>query len=137
MSDASTYQKLSGNPIVRYKDDLAYLVERGKSKGLLNKKEAKYLQPHGCRIPVIYTLPNIHKNKEKPPGRPIVNGINSVGARIGEYIDWFLQPLVRKTKSYLRDTKHLLQLFETISFGDRPVYLAIIINHDEAIQATK
>lgn len=62
----------------------------------MNKKETKYLQPNVCRIPFIYTLPKIHKDKIKPPGRLIVNGINSVGARIGEYIDWFLQPVVKK-----------------------------------------
>lgn len=68
-----------------------------------------------------------------------------MGARIGEYIDWFLQPLVRKTESFLRDTKHLLQLLDTVTFGDRSVYLATadvaslytIIDHEEAIQATK
>lgn len=121
LRDKDTYQKLSSNPIVEYKDDLAKLIEKGIAKGLLNEKEGKYLQPLGCRIPVIYTLPKIHKNKEKTQRRPIVNGINSVGARIGEYIDWFLQPIVRKTKSYLRDTKHLIQLLDTIKLDDRPI----------------
>ena len=144
LSDNTTYLKLPGNPIIRYKDDLAKLVERGTKKDLLNKKEAKYLQPVGCKIPVLYTLPKIHKSRDEPPGRPIVNGINSVGARIGEYIDWFLQPLVKKTESYLRDTKHLIQLLDTISLDGNTVYLATadvsslytIINHKEAVQAT-
>lgn len=88
--------------------------KKGMKKGLLNKNKGKNLQPLESRIPIIYTLPKIHKNKEKMPERPIVNGINLVGVRIGEYIDWSLQPIVRKTNSYLRDTKHLIQLLDNI-----------------------
>lgn len=73
---------------------------------------------------VIYTLLKIHKDKNKPPGRPIVNGIQLVGTRIGEYIDRFLQPVVKKNRSYLRDTKHLIQFLNDITLTDRPVYMA-------------
>lgn len=115
------------------------------AKSLLNSKEAKYLQPNTCRILIIYTLPKIHKDKEKPPGRPIVNRITLVGAKIGEYIDCFLQPIMKKTKLYLRDTKHLIQLLDSIKLDGRLVHLATadvaslytIINHEEAIQDTK
>lgn len=96
LSDEDIYQKLPSNPTMRYGKGLARVIQKGCQKGLLNKREEKYLQPNMCRIPVIYTLPKIHKDKNKPPGRPIVNGIQSVGARIGEYIDWFLQPVVKK-----------------------------------------
>lgn len=82
---------------MRYRKELARVVHKGCQMVYLIKKEEKYLQPNRCRIPVIYTLPKIHKDKNKPPGRPIVNGIQSVGARIGEYIDCFLQPVVKKT----------------------------------------
>lgn len=145
LCDEETYQRLLSNPTLRYRNELANLIQKGTAKGLLNKKEGRYLQPNGCKVFIIYTLPKIHKDKEKPPGRPIVNRINSVGARIGEYIDCFLQPIVRTTKSYLRDNKHLIQLLDNIKFDDRSVYLAtvdvaslyIIINHEEATQATK
>lgn len=145
LNDETTYQKLLSNPTMRYRKELTRIIQKGSDKGLLNKKESKYLQPNICRVPVIYTVPKVHKNSDKPPGRPIVNGINSVCARMGEYIDGFLQPVVKKTKSYLRDTKHLIQLLNTLNLKDGPIYLATadvgslytIINHEEAIQATK
>lgn len=74
--------------------------------------------PYTCRIPVIYILPKVHKNKENPTGSPIVNGIDSVGARLGEYLDFFLQPVVRETKVYLKYTKHLIQILEEITFEE-------------------
>lgn len=74
-----------------------------------NPKEKRYLNPSTCRIPVIYTLPKIHRNPLIPSACPIINGIGSVTSRLGEYLDKFLQPNVRATKAYLKDTTDILQ----------------------------
>lgn len=66
--------------------------------------------PSVPRVPVMYYLPKIHKNLLKPPGRPIISGIDSVTARIGRYVDDFLQPLVTATPSYLKDTTQVINL---------------------------
>lgn len=78
MQDETTYLKLLNNPIIKYKKELEKMVHLGTKMDILNKKEAKYLNPESCRIPVIYTIPKIHKDKENPQGRPIVNGIDSL-----------------------------------------------------------
>ena len=90
LSDTSTYRKLASDPTEPYKVQLDALVDWGYHTGALNLKEKKYLAPSACRIPVIYTLPKIRKNEIIPPARPIVNGIGSVTARLGEYLDRFL-----------------------------------------------
>lgn len=69
--------------------------------------------------PIIYSLPKIHKDKENPPGRPIINGIGSVCSRLGQYIDWFLQPQVKKAKAFFKDTKHIIQL---LRYRDSYIY---------------
>lgn len=56
-----------------------------------------------------------------PPGRPIVSGIESLMARLGEYKDLQLQPLVRDTATFLKDTKHILQLLSTYKLGANTV----------------
>lgn len=38
--------------------------------------------------PIIYFLPKLHKDSVNPPGRPIVNDIDS--SMLGQYIDTFL-----------------------------------------------
>lgn len=94
---------------------------------------------------MIYTVPKIHKNKENPPGRPIVNGINSVTARLGEYIDNFIQPAIQCTTAYLKDTKHVLQLLDSPMVLEGRTLLATadvsslytIIQHHQACEATK
>lgn len=93
-SDRFTYAPLPSNPTVKFRKELSALMDCGFQQGILNKKEKAYLIPVMPRVPVMYYLPKIHKNPTKPPDRPIISGIDSVTARIGKYIDGFLQPLV-------------------------------------------
>lgn len=53
-----------------------------------------YGNPIACRKPIIYFLPKIHKDPVRPQGRPIINGIESICSRLGQCINYFLQPLV-------------------------------------------
>lgn len=74
-----------------------------------------------------------------------MNGINSVGARLGEYLDYFLQPVVKETKAYLKDTKHLIQILEEITLDEEPNYLVTAdvtslytnISHQDALSAAR
>lgn len=85
----STYERLTTDPTDKYKEQLNSLVEWGYAINVLNLREKRYLVPSACRIPVIYTLPKIHKDAKLPPARPIVNGIGSITGRLGEYLDKF------------------------------------------------
>lgn len=119
LSDVDTYQVLQNNPTNVFKRELDKLVAKGFSSFILNKKEKAYLVPAAPRIPAIYHLPKIHKDPLKPPGRPIVSGIDSITSQIGRYIDYYLQPLVKLTPSYLKDTTSTIQLLEGIDIkGD-------------------
>ena len=145
LQDGTTYTKLLGNPIRKYKKELALLIDLGKKKDILNKKESKYLMPETCRTPVIYTVPKIHKSRENPPGRPIVNGIDSLTARMGQYIDYFIQPAVQATPAHLKDTKHILQLLDTVPVSEGRTLIATadvtslytIVQHHDACFAVK
>lgn len=43
-----------------------------------------------------------------PPGRPIVSAINGPLERVGGYIDGLLKTMVPIVRSYVRDTKNVL-----------------------------
>ena len=66
LSDRNTYSLLRGDPMVGFKNELHSLIEVGKSNGTLNSKEAAYIDPFHCRTPIIYFLPKLHKNAERP-----------------------------------------------------------------------
>lgn len=65
LGDQVTCKKLRSDLTNSYKEQLDLLVEWGLRNNALNPKERKYLKPSVCRIPVIYTLPKIHKMYRK------------------------------------------------------------------------
>lgn len=109
LSDNVTYEELGRDPTLSYRIDLNNLVDYGFYTRVLNKKR-RFLVPSYSGVPTIYTLPKVHKDLSNPPARPIVNGIVSVSARVGQYLDHFLQESVVWTKAYLKDTSNFLQL---------------------------
>lgn len=80
------------------------------------------------RVPVIYQLPKIHKNPSKPPRRPIVSGVDSLFARIGEYLDSFFQPLAQSCPAYLKDSRDLIQLLQGIEVSEEHLLVSIDVN---------
>lgn len=78
----NTYRKLKVNPKKKYEEKLRKFVKKEKDMGILNAKEAEYLFSNSTKTAVIYYTPKIHKRLEKPPGRPIISGINSVFSQL-------------------------------------------------------
>ena len=67
-------------------------------------------------IPVIYTLPKIHKSQTVPlVGRPIVSGIGSLTNNVSTYVDHLLKPWVTSLSSYTRDSIDFIKKRKTIT----------------------
>lgn len=126
--DAETHEKLGGNPTNKFKAKLRRLIKNAQDEGILTKNETRYLVPDAPRVPVIYQLPKIHKNPAKPPGRPIVSGVDSLFSRISEYFDCFLQPLTQSCPAYLRDSGNLMELLQQLEVDDGHILASIDIN---------
>lgn len=123
LADDETYKRLDNDPTLQYSKELEALVEYGYHTHVLTIKEKKYLALNSTHIPIIYTLLKIHKDPVNTPARIIVNRIGYVTARLGQYLDRFLQKSVVATKAYLSDTKNLLQLLEQVRFIGSDVFL--------------
>lgn len=119
LSDEATYRTLDKDPTQAYRDQLKVLVDLGSNTGVLSDKEKRFLLPSSSQIPTLYTLPKVHKDLENPPARPIVNSIDPVSSRMGQYLDQFLQKSVVSTRSYLRDTKNFLNSLQTVELAGR------------------
>ena len=62
------------------------------------------------RIPVFYTLTEIHK--PTPVGRPIISGVSGPTERLSAFVHKLLQPIAQQQKSYLRDTTDFINFME-------------------------
>ena len=56
-----------------------------------------------------YLLPKIHKRLYDVPGRPVISNCGFYTENISSFLDFHLQSLAQKVKSYIKDTNHFLR----------------------------
>ena len=61
-----------------------------------------YLINKESRTSMLYLLPQIHKGKMPPLGRPIVSAVNSHTEKISQFVDHFLNPCAQNVTLYIR-----------------------------------
>ncbi len=83
--------------------------------GMLDKEMTEFCTPpKQHRTSVLYFLKKIHKN---PMGiRPIVSSINSITENISQFVDIWLQPVMRNLPSFIKDTTEFINLIENTPF---------------------
>ena len=112
LDDKVTYEKLDKNPTIEICKESNNLVDILKSNKCISEKCEEWARtdPLTVRTHLFYHLPKIHKRLENPPGRPIVSGVNGPTEKLSRLVDHWLQPVVQKLPSFLKDSTHLLQL---------------------------
>jgi len=80
----------------------------------IDEKCKEYLSDFLVKTARFYMLPKIHKNILPPPGRPIISANNCPTEKISQYVDFFLNPLVPKTRSYVKDTTDFVSKIFTL-----------------------
>ena len=61
-----------------------------------------------------YLLPKIHKQLHDVPGRPVIPNRGRYTENIYSFLDYHLQPLAQKVKSYIKDTNHFLNRLRSL-----------------------
>jgi len=80
----------------------------------ISKEVAQFLVFQKPKTPSIYFLPKIHKNKQPPPGRPIVSANHCPTERISGLVDHLLRPFVPLLPSYVKDTTDFVNHIEAL-----------------------
>ena len=96
--------------------------------------------PQNYRTSQLYFLKKIHKN---PMGiRPIVSSVNAVTENISNFLDGWLNPLVSRLPSYLKDSKEFIELITTQQVPSDAILVSIDVSslytnipHEDGIQA--
>uniref|UniRef100_A0A8C5PYV0 Reverse transcriptase domain-containing protein n=1 Tax=Leptobrachium leishanense TaxID=445787 RepID=A0A8C5PYV0_9ANUR len=123
LNDINIYSKATREQMNCAQEVCRDLLQKGNQLGIINETEFKYLNIIYPKIPVFYLLPKIHKDINNPPGRPIISRIESITSRLSQYIDILLQPLVKTTQAYLKDTTNVLELIDQIQW--EPEYIMV------------
>ncbi|XP_053550225.1 uncharacterized protein LOC128641725 [Bombina bombina] len=123
LNDTTTYKILKIDPTRNYNKKLNEILNKVKIEGTLNEDEYKYIYTSQPNIPIKYHLPKVHKDPLNPPGRPIISGIGSITDGLLKYVDSYLQPIVKSTKAYLKDTTEVITKFEGITWDQDMIWL--------------
>ncbi|CAJ0947396.1 unnamed protein product, partial [Ranitomeya imitator] len=85
---------LDSNPSFDIAREIKYLTSHYLQLGIIDQKLVEFLNCQHPVIPVFYTLPKVHKDLARPPGRPIVASTNSLLSPLAITMDKILSPLV-------------------------------------------
>ena len=94
LSDAAVYRELPYDTTLEVEHLVTGFVQKLFKQGLINEEMAKFCLPNkNLRMARIYFLKKTHKT---PMGiRPIVSGINCPTENLSQFVDVWLQPLMR------------------------------------------
>lgn len=113
------------------------------NKGYLSEHMKNYLshpEPSKVRTQQLYFMKKLHKTPHDI--RPIVSGSSGPTENLSSFMDFYLCPLVKNTASYIRDSKSIIALMETLTFPDNCILCTIDVKslylnipQEEGIQA--
>ena len=144
LNDIKFYEKTNSNHTGEVINRINLHVHNMLQRGEISQNSCNYLTTDNNRTQQFYLLPKIHKDASNPPGRPIVSGSGGPTEKISQLVDHFVGKIVPLSKSYVRDSTHLIKTLKdfTVQPGTLLCTLDITslytnIPHLEGIQSTK
>ena len=119
LDNTEFYTKLPVDPTNTHNDLINNTIRNFAKENLLPMHVTNALITENPKTARYYQLPKVHKIKYPAertdvPGRPIISSINSPTAAIARFVDYYLQPITQKLKSYIKDTTDFLNKLENI-----------------------
>ena len=114
LNDADTYEQLNGDYTKALAQHIHEFIDHLTERGVIDKITSNFLRPCAkVRSQAFYTLPKTHKKVTPIPTRPIVSGCSGPNENISRFISYILNPIVKRVKSYVKDSKHLVNIIES------------------------
>lgn len=108
LGDTTSYMQMEQDPTRSIARLIKISVQEALALDYISKDLADFLVIDFPRIPTFYLLPKIHKPGFPTKDRPIVAAQRSLLENISKYVDSFLQPHVKKIKTYIQDTRDFI-----------------------------
>ena len=117
LGNSQVYKKLSLNPLNTVTLNIINKLSKLKDNGHISDRLFNAIVPNTeCSLGKFRWLAKLHKNKFGI--RPIINSRNHPTEKLSHFLDLFLQPFVRSSDSFLRDSQNLIQKCQDLVFKD-------------------
>ena len=142
LNDPKFYKKIKKDNTHEIEERIIRRLKQMITDDEIDEQVYSYLLPRRSRPARFYILPKIHKNKQNPPGRPIVSANSHPTEHISQFVDSHRNSLAPKLPSYVKDTIHFLKKLDDLKErppGSLPVTLDVSslhtnIPHNEGIE---
>ena len=111
--DKEVYEQVPHDPSA-LANTLIEALEKIRLWGDLSEDTLDYVLVKDPKFARFYLLPKIHKRLHDMPGRPVISNCGYYTENKSAVLDYHLQPLVQKVKSYIRDTNHFLSKLKSL-----------------------
>ena len=120
-------------------------LKKIRKRGDLSQDTLNYFLVKDPKFARFYLLPKVHKRLYDVPGRPVISNCGFYTENISSFLDFHLQPLAQKVKSYIKDTNHFLRKIKELGQLPEGTILCTIdvvglypnIPHDEGLAFLK
>lgn len=103
------YHPIGWSSLDRFAHEFYDLVDTAFHHNIITKEIWEFVRTDHPKEAIFSALPKLHKNLDKPPGRPIVFGCCNLTENLSRVVDNHLKPIVECQASYTRNTIHFLQ----------------------------
>ena len=113
LEDREVYEEVPNDPSVLV-NTIIKALEKIRLRGDLSSDTLNYFVVEDPKFARFYLLPKIHKRLHNVPGRPVISNCGFYTENISSFLDYHLQPLAQKVKSYIKDTNHFLNKIKMV-----------------------
>ena len=99
---SGTYRLVKKDPIKTQETNISRILKNLEKEDKIPTMLYNRLRPTGCRPPLLYWLPKIHKLGI--PLRPVVSCIGSPSYYLSKFISKMISPLFGKTQSHIKNS---------------------------------
>ena len=145
LSEMAVYERVGENPFDKLCKEVDRKLIELKETGIISEENRRYLKRKDNGVGRFYLLPKIHKRLISVRGRPVVSNCGTPTERISEFVDFYLQPIVKTLPHVIKDTTEFL--YKLKELGDIPegaiicsmdvVGLYPHIPHDEGLESIR
>ena len=108
LDDEEVYEQFSDVPSV-LANTLMKRLEKIRLRGDLPKDTLNWFLFKDPKFARFYLLPKIHKRLHDVTGGPVISNCGYNTENISSFLDYHLQPLAQRVKSYIKNTNHLFK----------------------------
>ena len=125
LEDKEVYEEVSNDSYVLV-NTIIKALEKIRLRRDLSRDTLNYFADEDPKFARFYLLPKIHKRLQNVPGRPVILNCSFYTENISSFLDYHLQPLAQKVKSYIKNTNYFLNKIKELgSLPDRAILCAM------------